>query len=555
MFNLTMSVMNAVSDADGDGFVDASSDYKLFRDGLAVPLTNRNGRTFSDNTSSLWNAIKAISSETGFQVLLQGSARFNGRFRIWDVDSSGVLSSFSRWTTTSQALNDGWESLFGDLIQPDGVIGNPVITAPVATPTPTPTPTAGFSSSDGYGQVSASEAFEELLNIDLPNAPTLGGNFWGLDNINVPEVWAGGNGFTGVKGAGATVAIIDTGVDLDHPEFSGRIVAGYDFVDGDTIPDDIDGHGTHIAGTIAGRHDDSFGISGVAPAANIMPIRVLGDDGEGWNSDIVAGIRWAVNNGADVINLSLGGDQYSRSMAEALRFATERGSVVVMAAGNHGAQSPDYPAAHAADNGIAVGAVDRNQNFADFSNKAGSNILDYVTAPGVRIYSASPGGGYAIYSGTSMATPHVSGIAALLKSHDKSLTPETIETLLTTTAENSSGSRRTSSNIDVLTGQANPKTITLDTISEFNKSQLTVRLIGSLNGDLMSRKLTIKELKYDLKSNEIIDELEVVPSTRKSLIAVDLSDSHRLDQASVLKNWLESDLFNYFELDTQLTAI
>ena len=213
------------------------------------------------------------------------------------------------------------------------------------------------------------------------------------------------------------------------------------------------------------------------------------------------------------------------------------------------------PAAHAADNGIAVGAVDRNQNFADFSNKAGSNILDYVTAPGVRIYSASPGGGYAIYSGTSMATPHVSGIAALLKSHDKSLTPETIETLLTTTAENSSGSRRTSSNIDVLTGQANPKTITLDTISEFNKSQLTVRLIGSLNGDLMSRKLTIKELKYDLKSNEIIDELEVVPSTRKSLIAVDLSDSHRLDQASVLKNWLESDLFNYFELDTQVTAI
>ena len=555
MFNLTLSVMNAVSDADGDGFVDASSDYKLFRNGLAVPLTNRNGRTFSDNTSSLWNAIKAISSETGFQVLLQGSARFNGRFRIWDVDSSGVLSSFSRWTTTSQALNDGWESLFGDLIQPDGVIGNPVITAPVPAPTPSPTPATRFSSSDGYGQVSASAAFEELLNIELPNALPLGGNLWGLDNINIPEVWAGGNGFAGATGTGATIAVIDTGVDLDHPEFTGRIVAGYDFVDGDAIPEDIDGHGTHVAGTIAGRHDDNLGISGIAPAANIMPIRVLDDNGEGWNSDIVAGIRWAVNNGADVINLSLGGDRYTRSMAEALRFAAERGIVVVMAAGNDGEQSPSYPGALAVDYGIAVGAVDHNQNLADFSNKAGSNTLDYVTAPGVRIYSAAPGGGYALRSGTSMAAPHVAGIAALLKSHDKSLTPETIETLLTTTAENSSGSRRSSSNIDALTGQAHPQTITLDTINEFNKSQLTARLIGNLNGDPMSRKSTIKDLKHDLKNNKTIDEFEVIPLTRKSLIAVDLSDSHQLDQVSVIKNWLGSDLFNYFELDTQVTAI
>ena len=543
------------SDNDGDGFVDGTTDYKLFRDGLAVDLTNRNGRTFSDNTSSLWNATKAIVTDSGFQVLLQGSSRFNGRFRIWDVNSAGVLASFSRWTTTSQALNDGWESLFGDVIQPDGIIGNPDTAAPSPTPTPPPTPASGFNSVDGYGHVDASAAFEQLLGIDLPDSPSLGGNLWGLDNINAPEVWTGGNGFAGVKGAGTTIAVIDTGVDLDHPEFSDRLVAGYDFVDNDAVPNDTDGHGTHIAGTIAGRDDDNIGISGVAPAAKIMPIRVLDNEGEGWNSDIVAGIRWAVDNGADVINLSLGGDDYSYSMEQAIRYADARGSVVVMASGNDGKSSPDYPGAHAADYGIAVGAVDRNRNFADFSNKAGRNDLDYVTAPGVGIYSSVPDGRYDYYSGTSMATPHVAGIAALLKSHDRSLAPEAIENLLTRTAQNSSSSQRSNSSIDTLTGQIDPQAITLETINEFNEYQLSTRLIGHLKGDLSSRKLTIKDLKLDHKNNRTIDEFEVIPSTRKSLLTLDLSDSQHVDQISIVKSWLEKDLFSYLELDTRVSIV
>ena len=544
-------------DSDGDGFVDGTTHYKLFRDGLAVDLTNRNGRNFSHSTSSLWNATKAIVTDNGFQVLLQGSSRFNGRFRIWDVNSAGILTSFSRWTTTSQAIDEGWESLFGDIIQPDGIIGNPDTAAPPPTPTPTPspTPTSVFNSVDGYGQVNASAAFEELLGIDLPDSPSLGGNNWNLDNLNVPEVWAGVDGFAGVKGAGATIAVIDTGIDLDHPEFSNRLVAGYDFVDNDTDPDDIDGHGTHVAGTIAGRDDDNTGISGVAPAAKIMPIRVLDNEGEGWNSDIVAGIRWAVDNGADVINLSLGGDDYSRSMEQAIRYANERGSVVVMASGNEGKPSPNYPAAHAANYGIAVGAVDRNQNFADFSNQAGRNTLEYVTAPGVSIYSAVPDGRYDYYSGTSMATPHVAGLAALLKSHDKSLTPAAIENLLTRTAQNSNSSRRSDSNVDSVTGQIDPQTITLDTITNFNNSQLSTRIIGHINGDLSSRKLTIKDLKHDFRHNKIIDEFEVISSTHKSLLALDLSDSQHLDQASIVKNWLERDLFNYLEFDTRFSAI
>ena len=420
--------------------------------------------------------------------------------------------------------------------------------------TPSPAPGTGFSSFDGYGGVNASAAFEDLLGINLPNVPSLGGNLWGLDNTNVPEVWAGGNGFTGVKGAGITIAVIDTGVDLDHPEFSGRIVAGYDFVDNDSIPDDTDGHGTHIAGTIAARDDDNSGISGVAPAANIMPVRVLGDTGEGWNSDIVAGIRWAVNNGADVINLSLGGDRYTRSMAEALRFATERGSVVVMAAGNDGEQSPRYPGAHAVDYGIAVGAVDRNQNFAAFSNKAGSSTLDYVTAPGVRIYSAAPGGGYAIYSGTSMATPHVAGIAGLLKSYDRSLTADAIENLITRSAHNFSTSTL-SRNADPLTGQFESQTITLDTLDTFTNSELNTTLIGRLNGNLKARKSTIQSLKDNMHQGVSIDDINVIPSTHKNFITIDLSNSHQTERSSLIENWLTGDQFKYFEFDTRVSVV
>ena len=254
-------------------------------------------------------------------------------------------------------------------------------------------PEPGFSSSDGYGHVDAKRAFENLLDISLPDQPALGGNLWGLDNVNAPEVWAGGSGFTGVTGEDITIAVIDTGVDSNHSEFSGRMVVGYDFVDNDTTAEDGHGHGTHVAGTIAGAND-GLGITGVAYDADIMPIRVLNNQGYGSLSDIIAGIHWAADNDADVINLSLGGGGYSQAMFDAVQHASDSGSVVVMAAGNSGGSSPGYPAAHAVSYGIAIGAVDQNKAIANFSNRAGTNTMDYVTAPGVNIYSSIPGGGY-----------------------------------------------------------------------------------------------------------------------------------------------------------------
>ena len=595
----TLSITQSVADPDGDGttsfswfqssdginwsLINSSPTFtipdNLEGQNLTATVRYTDGQGFEESVST--NAVSIPYIDNGDAAfLIQGTPAVGQTLSITqsvaDPDGDGT-TSFS-WLQSSDGINWSLINSSPTFTIPSNLQGQnitatvrytdgqgfeeSVSTNVVSIPyidngepaAPSPAPATGFSSLDGYGRVNASAAFEDLLGINLPDVPSLGGNFWGLDNTNVPEVWAGGNEFAGVKGAGVTIAVIDTGVDLDHPEFSGRIVAGYDFVDGDAIPDDIDGHGTHIAGTIAGRDDDNSGISGVAPAANIMPVRVLSDTGRGWTSDIVAGIRWAVNNGADVINLSLGGDRYTRSMAEALRFATERGSVVVMAAGNNGEQSPRYPGAHAVDYGIAVGAVDRNQNFADFSNKAGSNTLDYVTAPGVSIYSTAPGGGYAFDSGTSMATPHVAGIAGLLKSHDRTLTAEAIENLLTRSAHNFSTSNA-SRNADPLTGQFESQTITLETLETFADSEFNATLIGSLNGNLKSRKSTIQQLKADMNQGVNIDDINVIPSTRKNFITIDLSDSHQSDKSSLIENWLTSDQFNYFEIDTRVSVV
>ena len=290
--------------------------------------------------------------------------------------------------------------------------------------------------------MNAKGAFEGLLNRSLQDQAPLGGELWNLDLIGAPEAWATNANGPGATGKGVTIAVVDTGIDYNHIEFKGRIGAGYDFVDGDSIAEDSNGHGTHVAGTIAAAKDGR-GITGIAHDATIMPIRVLDEDGAGYLSDVIRGVRWATNNGADVINLSLGGTGYSQAMADAIRHASSRGTVVVMAAGNEGGASPEYPAAHAIDHGIAVGAVQRDGRLANFSNRAGWQPLDYVTAPGVDITSTLPGNRYGRYSGTSMAAPHVAGVAGLLKSHNSMLSSSAIEDLITGTTQ---GRRTTQGN-------------------------------------------------------------------------------------------------------------
>ena len=520
----------------GDLSVGASQQGELEtlgdRDWFAIELEAGKSYVFELTGATLEDPFLSLNDSTGATI-------------ITDDDGGDGLNSRIAYTAANT------ETYYLDAgAYADESIGSYVIKASEVLPAP-----AGFNSEDGYGHISASRSFENLLGISLNETQDLGGNLWGLDNINAPEVWIGGDNFSGVTGSGATIAVIDTGVDLDHPEFNGRIVPGYDFVDSDNEADDGNGHGTHVAGTIGGAND-GIGITGVAPDASIMPIRVLGNDGYGYTSDIVAGVYWSADNGADVINLSLGGGGYSQAMADAIAYASNKGSVVVMAAGNSGSQSPDYPAAHAVNHGLAVGAVNQQKTMAGFSNRAGSTVLDYVTAPGASIYSTVPDAGYDYLSGTSMAAPHVAGVAGLLKSYDNSLSSESIENLIVESAENNINTSRNSLNSpDEITGQTPSQAINLQSLDSLDELQLTGRLIGNIRGGTRSRNQTIKELRAEKTNGEIIEEIDVVESTKRKFVTLDLGDASHQDQVGLIKDLLLDNQFNYFELDTRMTIV
>ena len=397
-----------------------------------------------------------------------------------------------------------------------------------------PSTPAGYDYTNGYGNVNAKRTFESLLNTNVPDVQDLPPEMWNLDQVNIPEVWS-----SGYTGSDVVVSVIDTGVDLDHPEFSGRIVPGYDFVDGDSVPEDGNSHGTHVAGTIAAANN-FLGMTGAAPDAKIMPIRVLDDQGNGSLSDVISGIRWSVDNGADVINLSLGGGGYSQSMDEALKYASSRGSVVIMSAGNEGANSPAYPAAHASNSGIAVGAVDMAGNMARFSNRSGLEVLDYVTAPGVDIYSTLINGGYGFMSGTSMAAPHVAGLAALVKDYDSSISPSAVEDLITGSSSNHSSVQYIDDDL-----------ITAKNIDSFSNKQLKKPLIAKLSGGKKGRKSTINSMS----DYSVFDSFEVIENTKKTFAVLDLKNSKNIDRGSVLENLLDSGQVDYFEFDQTMVAI
>jgi len=223
---------------------------------------------------------------------------------------------------------------------------------------------------------------------------------WGVKRVNAAGAW----NFT--EGAGIKVAVIDTGVDFNHADLKANYAGGYNTIISTMPPLDDHGHGTHVAGSIAAVRN-GVGVAGVAPRASIYGVKVLDKNGSGSYSNVMAGIEWAAQNKMDVINMSLGGGGVMEAMQKVITAANDAGVTIVCAAGNDSGPV-NYPAKY--KESIAVSASDSSDKLAYFSSK-GPEIA--VIAPGVSIYSTKKGGGYTSMSGTSMACPHVAGLAAL----------------------------------------------------------------------------------------------------------------------------------------------
>ncbi len=229
-------------------------------------------------------------------------------------------------------------------------------------------------------------------------------NSWGVLHIGADLAHA-----NGYKGTGVKIAVVDSGIDYSHEELTANYHGGYDFVFNDYDPDDENGHGTHVSGIIAAA-ENGTGIIGVSPEVELYAVRVLDGAGFGLLEWIIDGIEWAVNNGMDIINLSLEGPHF-QSLQDACDNAYDAGLLLVAAGGNTSGGAVKYPAAY--DSVIAVTAIDAYDDPASFA-PLGPELE--LAAPGVAIYSSFLAGGYHYMSGTSMAAPHVTGTAALIYS-------------------------------------------------------------------------------------------------------------------------------------------
>jgi hypothetical protein len=239
----------------------------------------------------------------------------------------------------------------------------------------------------------------------LPNDPYYGSQ-WALEKVGAPQAWARS------RGRGVLVAVLDTGVDLDHPDLASKVRddIDWDFVDGDGVAEDAHGHGTHVAGIVAAATDNSVGVAGMGWEATILPIRVVGPAGAD-SLALAQAISYTVAHGADVINLSLGSQTVCPQVVQdAVDYAHSHGVVLIAAAGNDGTDAPSFPANCYYVLGVAATGPDDAR--AGFSNY-GTHVT--VAAPGSNIYSTALDGGYEYRNGTSMATPYVAGLAALVR--------------------------------------------------------------------------------------------------------------------------------------------
>ncbi|MGM0370592.1 MAG: S8 family serine peptidase, partial [Bacillota bacterium] len=320
---------------------------------------------------------------------------------------------------------------------------------------------------------------------------------WHYSAISLPDAWP--NEKAVQEQEEVTVAVVDTGIDDSHPEFGN--MDGYNSIEDNSNYTDNNGHGTHVAGTINIANREK--VVGVNQNINLLAVKVLGEsDTESdttTNMDISDGIKWAVNQGADVINLSLGGSLPSQLVKEAVNYAHQQGTTVIAASGNDGRSAVSFPARY--ENTIAVGAIDHNFELANFkqdgkSSSKGLN-LDLV-APGKSVYSTVPESssysGYDTYSGTSMAAPHVSGVAAMLLANDVVDTPEQLKRQLQETAQDLGAQNSDNQGWDPFYGAGLINAHAALTNAKISKSKV---FAGQKDGDVITKSSNFTSVTED----------------------------------------------------------
>ncbi|MEQ9670220.1 S8 family serine peptidase [Coleofasciculus sp. G2-EDA-02] len=299
-------------------------------------------------------------------------------------------------------------------------------------------------------------------NTTVPNDPQFN-QLWGLNNtgqtggtadadIDAPEAW------DIETGNNIVVGVIDTGVDYNHPDLNDNMwinpgeiagngidddgngyvddVYGWDFINNDNNPFDDNSHGTHVAGTIAAEGNNGIGVTGVSWSANIMALKFLGASGSGSTFNAIQAVEYATMMGANLTNNSWGGGGFSQGLYDAIAAAGAAGQLFIAAAGNTGGNtdfSPHYPASYNLNNIISVANTNHNDQLSGTSSY-GLNSVD-LGAPGSSVYSTIPGGGYGFKSGTSMASPHVAGVASLIWSQDPTLTAQQVKDRILATVD------------------------------------------------------------------------------------------------------------------------
>ncbi|ASA23586.1 S8 family peptidase [Paenibacillus donghaensis] len=263
-------------------------------------------------------------------------------------------------------------------------------------------------------------AFENPADVVTPNDLLFSAYQWNLPAIETTQGWKLSRGSNEV-----IVAVVDTGVQANHPDLKGQLLPGYNAIQSGSTPDDDVGHGTHVAGIIGALVNNGEGVAGISWYNKVLPVKALDNSGAGTTYSVAEGIIWAADNGAKVINLSLGNYADSQFLHDAIKYAYDRDIVIVSAAGNDNTERPGYPAAY--PEVLAVAATNASQQKASFSNYG--DYID-VTAPGESIASTYPDSQYAALSGTSMASPHVAALAGLVRSLNPDLSNDEVVQLM-----------------------------------------------------------------------------------------------------------------------------